>query len=166
LGASSMRTAFNPLRRRLRDERGEAWREPDHAVKRGANLIKITDVTGHNKSLEMLKTYGRDAEAFVGHAGALINNAGVNLIGAVEEDLCLLETGAPDRTFFAPTGQTAPFLEDGGRWIVEQAKHFKPLPGAAWSSGSCGQPLRGPFIACAASLGHSRSPEILDVSRR
>jgi site-specific recombinase XerD len=36
------------------------------AVKRGANLIKITDVTGH-KSLEMLKTYGRDAEAFVGH---------------------------------------------------------------------------------------------------
>jgi site-specific recombinase XerD len=39
------------------------------AVKRGANLIKITDVTGH-KSLEMLKTYGRDAEAFVRHAGA------------------------------------------------------------------------------------------------
>jgi site-specific recombinase XerD len=39
------------------------------AVKRGANLIKITDVTGH-KSLEMLKTYSRDAEAFVGHAGA------------------------------------------------------------------------------------------------
>jgi site-specific recombinase XerD len=38
------------------------------AVKRGANLIKITDVTGH-KSLEMLKTYSRDAEAFVGHAG-------------------------------------------------------------------------------------------------
>jgi hypothetical protein len=35
------------------------------AVKRGANLIKITDVTGHN-SLEMLKTYSRDAEAFVG----------------------------------------------------------------------------------------------------
>ena len=32
------------------------------AVKRGANLIKIPDVTGH-KSLEMLKTYGRDAEA-------------------------------------------------------------------------------------------------------
>jgi hypothetical protein len=30
---------------------------------------KITDVTGH-KSLEMLKTYSRDAEAFVGHAGA------------------------------------------------------------------------------------------------
>jgi hypothetical protein len=39
------------------------------AVKRGANLIKITDVTGH-KSLEMLKTYSGDAEAFVGHAGA------------------------------------------------------------------------------------------------
>ena len=39
------------------------------AVKRGANLIEITDVTGH-KSLEMLKTYSRDAEAFVGHAGA------------------------------------------------------------------------------------------------
>jgi site-specific recombinase XerD len=39
------------------------------AVKRGANLIKVTDVTGH-KSLEMLKTYSRDAEAFVGHAGA------------------------------------------------------------------------------------------------
>jgi integrase len=39
------------------------------AVKRGANLIKITDVTGH-RSLEMLKTYSRDPEAFVGHAGA------------------------------------------------------------------------------------------------
>jgi site-specific recombinase XerD len=39
------------------------------AVKRGANLIKITDVTGH-RSLEMLRTYSRDAEAFVGHAGA------------------------------------------------------------------------------------------------
>src|SRR5262249_48014441 len=39
------------------------------AVKRGANLIKITDVTGH-RSLEMLKTYSGDAEAFVGHAGA------------------------------------------------------------------------------------------------
>ncbi len=35
------------------------------AVKRGANLIKITDVTGH-KSLEMLKTYSRDAEASSG----------------------------------------------------------------------------------------------------
>jgi hypothetical protein len=32
------------------------------AVKRGANLIKITDVTGH-RSLEMLKTYSRDAAA-------------------------------------------------------------------------------------------------------
>jgi hypothetical protein len=31
-------------------------------------LIKITDVTGH-RSLEMLKIYSRDAEAFVGHAG-------------------------------------------------------------------------------------------------
>ena len=31
--------------------------------------IKITEVTGH-RSLEMLKTYSRDAEAFVGHAGA------------------------------------------------------------------------------------------------
>ena len=30
------------------------------AVKRGANLIKIIDVTGH-RSLEMLKTYSRDA---------------------------------------------------------------------------------------------------------
>ena len=39
------------------------------AVKRGANLLKITDVTGH-RSLEMLKTYSRDAEAFIGHAGA------------------------------------------------------------------------------------------------
>ena len=39
------------------------------AVKRGANLIKMTDVTGHC-SLEMLKIYSRDAEAFVRHAGA------------------------------------------------------------------------------------------------
>jgi site-specific recombinase XerD len=38
-------------------------------VKCGANLIKITDLTRH-RSLEMLKTYSRDAEAFVGHAGA------------------------------------------------------------------------------------------------
>jgi hypothetical protein len=43
----------------LRALRGEARR---------ANLIKITDVTGH-RSLEMLKTYSRDADAFVGHAG-------------------------------------------------------------------------------------------------
>ena len=34
------------------------------AVKRGANLIKITDVTGH-KSLDMLKTYSRDAHSSV-----------------------------------------------------------------------------------------------------
>ena len=40
------------------------------AVKRGANLLKITDVTGHKSLVEMLKTYSRDAEAFVGHAGA------------------------------------------------------------------------------------------------
>jgi len=46
-----------------------AGAERASAVKRGANLIKITDVTGH-RSLEMLKTYSRDAEAFVGHAGA------------------------------------------------------------------------------------------------
>jgi hypothetical protein len=52
LGASSLRAGF-----------------VTSAVKRGANLIKITDVTGH-RSLEMLKTYSRDAEAFVGHAGA------------------------------------------------------------------------------------------------
>jgi hypothetical protein len=32
-------------------------------------VLGITDVTRH-KSLEMLKTYSRDAEAFVGHAGA------------------------------------------------------------------------------------------------
>jgi putative tryptophan/tyrosine transport system substrate-binding protein len=31
--------------------------------------VKITDVTGH-RSLEILKTYIRDAEAFIGHAGA------------------------------------------------------------------------------------------------
>ena len=46
-----------------------AGAERASAVKRGANLIKITDVTGH-RSLEMLRTYSRDAEAFVGHAGA------------------------------------------------------------------------------------------------
>ena len=38
------------------------------AVKRGANLLKITDVTGHRRP-EMLKVYSRDAEAFIGHAG-------------------------------------------------------------------------------------------------
>jgi site-specific recombinase XerD len=37
------------------------------AVKRGANLIKITDLTGH-RSLEMLKTSSPHAN--VGHAGA------------------------------------------------------------------------------------------------
>jgi hypothetical protein len=47
-------------------------------VKRGANLIKITDVTGH-RSLEMLKTYSRDAEAFVGHAGAGLLYGGENV---------------------------------------------------------------------------------------
>jgi hypothetical protein len=40
------------------------------AVKRGANLIKITDVTGHRSLVDMLKTYSRDAEAFVDHADA------------------------------------------------------------------------------------------------
>jgi hypothetical protein len=44
-------------------------RAPSTGWRLGANLIKITDVTGH-RSLEMLKTYSRDAEAFVGHAGA------------------------------------------------------------------------------------------------
>jgi integrase len=39
------------------------------AVKAGRTLMKICDQTGH-KSLEMLRTYSRDAEAFVGHAGA------------------------------------------------------------------------------------------------
>jgi hypothetical protein len=38
------------------------------AVKRGANLIKITDVTGH-RSLEMLKAYSHDAEASSGTLG-------------------------------------------------------------------------------------------------
>ncbi len=33
-------------------------------------LLKITDVTGHKSLVEMPKTYSRDAEAFVGHAGA------------------------------------------------------------------------------------------------
>jgi hypothetical protein len=39
------------------------------AAKRGANLFKICDTTGH-KSLEMLRTYTRDAELFANHAGA------------------------------------------------------------------------------------------------
>ena len=38
------------------------------AAKRGANLFKICDTSGH-KSLEMLRTYVRDAELFVNHAG-------------------------------------------------------------------------------------------------
>jgi site-specific recombinase XerD len=38
------------------------------AAKRGANLFKICDTSGH-KSLEMLRTYVRDAELFVDHAG-------------------------------------------------------------------------------------------------
>ncbi|HEX4409935.1 MAG TPA: site-specific integrase [Xanthobacteraceae bacterium] len=39
------------------------------AAKRGANLFKICDTSGH-KSLEMLRTYVRDAELFDNHAGA------------------------------------------------------------------------------------------------
>jgi hypothetical protein len=39
------------------------------AVKRGVNLLKICDQTGH-KSLEMLRVYCRDAELFVGNAAA------------------------------------------------------------------------------------------------
>lgn len=39
------------------------------AAKRGANLFKICDTSGH-KSLEMLRTYVRDAELFTDHAGA------------------------------------------------------------------------------------------------
>jgi site-specific recombinase XerD len=39
------------------------------AAKRGANLFKICDTSGH-KSLEMLRTYVRDAELFANHAGA------------------------------------------------------------------------------------------------
>jgi hypothetical protein len=38
------------------------------AVKRGVNLLKICDQTGH-KSLEMLRVYCRDAELFVGPLG-------------------------------------------------------------------------------------------------
>jgi hypothetical protein len=45
------------------------------AVKRGANLIKITDVTGH-RSLEMLKTYRINIAAAYRRA-ALIGAAGV-----------------------------------------------------------------------------------------
>ena len=39
------------------------------AAKRGANLFKICDTSGH-KSLEMLRTYVRDTELFQNHAGA------------------------------------------------------------------------------------------------
>jgi hypothetical protein len=39
------------------------------AVKRGVNLLKICDQTGH-KNLEMLRVYGRDAKLFVGNAAA------------------------------------------------------------------------------------------------
>jgi hypothetical protein len=39
------------------------------AVKRGVNLLKICDQTGH-KGLEMLRVYCRDAELFVGNAAA------------------------------------------------------------------------------------------------
>jgi integrase len=37
------------------------------AVKRGVNLMKVCDQTGH-KSLEMLRVYSRDAELFAGNA--------------------------------------------------------------------------------------------------
>jgi hypothetical protein len=36
-------------------------------VKRGVNLMKVCDQTGH-KSLEMLRVYSRDAELFAGNA--------------------------------------------------------------------------------------------------
>ena len=39
------------------------------AVKRGVNLMKICDQTGH-KSLEMLRVYSRDVELFAGNAAA------------------------------------------------------------------------------------------------
>ena len=39
------------------------------AVKRGLNLMKVCDQTGH-KSLEMLRVYTRDAELFAGNAAA------------------------------------------------------------------------------------------------
>jgi hypothetical protein len=38
------------------------------AAKRGANLFKICETSGHT-SLEMLRTYVRDAELFENHAG-------------------------------------------------------------------------------------------------
>jgi len=39
------------------------------AVKRGVNLMKVCDQTGH-KSLEMLRVYTRDAELFAGNAAS------------------------------------------------------------------------------------------------
>src|SRR4029079_11630719 len=39
------------------------------AVRRGVNLMKVCDQTGH-KSLEMLRVYTRDAELFAGNAAA------------------------------------------------------------------------------------------------
>jgi len=39
------------------------------AGRRGVNLMKICDQTGH-KSLEMLRVYSRDAELFAGNAAA------------------------------------------------------------------------------------------------
>ena len=39
------------------------------AVRRGVNLMKVCDQTGH-KSLEMLRVYTRDAELFAGKAAA------------------------------------------------------------------------------------------------
>jgi hypothetical protein len=39
------------------------------ARKRGVNLMKVCDQTGH-KSLEMLRVYNRDAELFAGNAAA------------------------------------------------------------------------------------------------
>jgi hypothetical protein len=51
--------------RRERPRRRRAAEQGDG----GTNLIKITDVTGHCSLEDMLKTYSRDAEAFVDHAG-------------------------------------------------------------------------------------------------
>ena len=46
-----------------------AERKVTTAVKRGVNLMKVCDQTGH-KSLEMLRVYSRDAELFAGNAAA------------------------------------------------------------------------------------------------
>jgi hypothetical protein len=75
------------------------------AVKRGANLIKITDVTGH-RSLEMLKTYSRDAEAFVGHAGA----------GLLEIELGEVISGRHRRPLRACRGGILQQSARAGRW--------------------------------------------------